>query len=741
MGGSSSADAAWSMMHVANSDVRNGLSGSGGAQSESTFRSTGGGGEGPAVSRKGKEPASRRYSNDSDIPQAPQRAWAGADRRSSSDSNTIYIPNDSRISQVVVTFRNDTKSSLEQHSPSQMASRIQQQHQQAAAPTSLVGSNKLSHPEANAVYIADHYHNRSHSAEKGSSSNHSSAGGVSSNSSSSKHDFILNFASGESLSDMIFKPPQDTDLAPFIMAPKTMLLPPPPPLHNLESPQSMKRLGLTLGNASSPYRPRRDVSNPARIRATSTKASLTLSSDSSSSEMSSVSSSSESGDMEQEQTEARAAPKGKETGKSSGRAAAVTENNSITDRAIVSVTPLNIISKAVQTVHPDQETLQVFQDTPSAQLTKATHLTTDSEHKQDLSLSALDDEDDPGEQRPQTQPNTCDFFPPLSFPSSASMKSSFEDYTENCLRRTYFDLKSPLANDLSNTQALGDGSFSSSLTSLPEPSSVLALASTSVPSASTLALVSATPPNATTLSAASSSSSSVHTSTSALVSTTINTSKSATMATAASTPAPRLRSSIVSLPLHYWRNRSSSHGADSSVSTTSPFSQNCIASTFSKKKKLIIPTIVIHPDKEDGEPPRVLSQKDIEYLSTTPPPPMQPLVHAWDVITEEDKYEADETMVGQRHDHNSYHPYYQQQQQQQPHQRHPVIYDPILEFDDDYRQQAVKIEGQSGRDHSRQGHDDINDSYALDVPIEAIEVDMDPGESSLNDVKCGRRYL
>ncbi|KAG0224768.1 hypothetical protein BGW42_004863, partial [Actinomortierella wolfii] len=103
------------------------------------------------------------------------------------------------------------------------------------------------------------------------------------------------------------------------------------------------------------------------------------------------------------------------------------------------------------------------------------------------------------------------------------------------------------------------------------------------------------------------------------------------------------KTSLASLPLQYWRSRqsSSSLNASDSVSSTSSSSSSSFTQQilpFGKKKnKIQIPTIVLHPDEEDDEPPRVLSAKDIEYLSTMPPPPLRPLVQPWDEYPEEEE--------------------------------------------------------------------------------------------------------
>ncbi|KAF9931563.1 hypothetical protein FBU30_009948 [Linnemannia zychae] len=136
----------------------------------------------------------------------------------------------------------------------------------------------------------------------------------------------------------------------------------------------------------------------------------------------------------------------------------------------------------------------------------------------------------------------------------------------------------------------------------------------------------------------------------------------------------RSKSSLTSIPLQYWRNHSNSNnpteesGSFGSFSNT-PFN---LASTFLKKKHqsptppllnssphptFIIPTIVLHPDEEDGEPARVLSDMDIEYLSTMPPAPLRPLIPAWGEGDEDEYYDND---INEGYDYDDYHQGYDQ---------------------------------------------------------------------------------
>ncbi|KAF8922979.1 hypothetical protein BGZ58_003509 [Dissophora ornata] len=200
----------------------------------------------------------------------------------------------------------------------------------------------------------------------------------------------------------------------------------------------------------------------------------------------------------------------------------------------------------------------------------------------------------------------------------------------------------------------------------------------------------------------------------------------------ASAPAPASAPSTISSPASFssssttsrvLRNRQSSssplsHKAKPSVSSTPSFSPNYIASTFSKKKKPIIPTIVIHPDEDDGGPPRALSQKDIECLSNMPPPPLRPLVQPWDDILEEDEY--DDEMINEGRGHDDYH----HQHHDSDNRRRSYDYD--LESDEDYEVELDRMEGIDRNDIRAESFD----PNALDV---SIDLDVDLRELAYGD--------
>ncbi|CAO3571892.1 unnamed protein product [Mortierella alpina] len=188
-------------------------------------------------------------------------------------------------------------------------------------------------------------------------------------------------------------------------------------------------------------------------------------------------------------------------------------------------------------------------------------------------------------------------------------------------------------------------------------------------------------------------------------------------------PPPRPKPSLASIPLQYWRNRGNSNqqthddptsgtSLSQSPSPSSSISFNLVSS-FSKKKKQqqpsatppppllaphippIVPTIVLHPDDEDGEPARVLSDLEIEYLSTMPATPLRLLVQPWDE-NEEDEYYDD---------------YHQEYEQDDGGEDSDETFDQVVPA------QASEIKVCEGSDT------DYYDPYALDVPIN-LEIDL-----------------
>ncbi|KAG0029647.1 hypothetical protein BGZ82_007807 [Podila clonocystis] len=197
-----------------------------------------------------------------------------------------------------------------------------------------------------------------------------------------------------------------------------------------------------------------------------------------------------------------------------------------------------------------------------------------------------------------------------------------------------------------------------------------------------------------------------------------------TSAAPSPTPSARPKPSLASLPLRYWRDRNSGpsssvaasivHGTESSASLS--FAQNYLTSTFSKKKKLQIPTIVIHPDEEDGEPPRVLSQKDIEYLSTMPPAPLRPLIQPWDEIPDEDHPDH---MINEGYDYDDF---------QHPMYHHDREMGGIEEEDEEGYDDDVCGDSLEHEDAMDDLHHDVfgasgSDPYAFDVPID-LDIDL-----------------
>jgi hypothetical protein len=220
------------------------------------------------------------------------------------------------------------------------------------------------------------------------------------------------------------------------------------------------------------------------------------------------------------------------------------------------------------------------------------------------------------------------------------------------------------------------------------------------------------------------------------------------------TPPPRPKPSLASIPLQYWRNRNNNNSnnsgqSDESGPSSPPFSSNSsvpfsLASTFSKKKRqpptlptvdslpqpppLIIPTIVLHPDEEDGEPARVLSEMDIEYLSTMPPAPLRPLIPSWEEGEEDEYYDQD---INEGYDYDDYHQGYEQGYDEEAEGEEEC--GEIMDDDEDV-DAGMDINREGGKEVVCSGivgrleQPGVNpeveyDPYALDVPIH-LEIDL-----------------
>ncbi|KAG0280452.1 hypothetical protein BGZ95_010097 [Linnemannia exigua] len=230
--------------------------------------------------------------------------------------------------------------------------------------------------------------------------------------------------------------------------------------------------------------------------------------------------------------------------------------------------------------------------------------------------------------------------------------------------------------------------------------------------------------------------------------TTSSDSSSLVQSTTQPTPPPRPKPSLASLPLQYWRNRNNSNNNQSEESSSSsPTNGSSVSfslvSTFSKKKRqlptlpivdsppqpppLMIPTIVLHPDEEDGEPARVLSDKDIEYLSTMPPAPLRPLIPSW----EEDEEEYYDQDINEGYDYDDYHQGYEQGYDEEGGEEG---YDEIMDGDEGDMDTGMDVDGEGVKEVSCKGvvgrleQPGVNpeveyDPYALDVPIH-LEIDL-----------------
>ncbi|KAG0366045.1 hypothetical protein BC939DRAFT_65533 [Gamsiella multidivaricata] len=214
----------------------------------------------------------------------------------------------------------------------------------------------------------------------------------------------------------------------------------------------------------------------------------------------------------------------------------------------------------------------------------------------------------------------------------------------------------------------------------------------------------------------------------------------ATHSAAASKPRAELPSR------QYWRARNDTNDAEayfdsdsfSFVSNilTSPTSSSSPAKTGSRTKiqpaistptlttpQFTIPTIVLHPDEEDNEPVRVLSDMDIEYLSTMPPVPLRLLIQPWDEVNEEEYYEED---INDGYDYDDYHPRYEQ-------------YPDEMNYDD-YEEEDIQREIDLLQEAVQSGSivETIYDPYALDVPIN-LAIDLQGLEQG--DIKVGHGYV
>lgn len=670
----------------------------------SNSRSSGSGGagiDGHSITRtnKGKGPVDKaRYGSDIEIPQTPERSWAGMERRASSDSNAIFIPNDPRISQVVVTFKDKGLNSQQEHTSRSLFA--------------LEPSSKQQIPGATTFYITNHLYRRSsnvddnkavvHDGQPGSSSQSASAAaaaarglGAASNRSDS---YILNFsASGESLSDMIFKTTPDPISLPMVpLSTAKPIMTASPFSTGPVSPSSQQPPAATKEMAEFHSHMDDDAPNPARIRGTGTKVSLTLSSDSSSSELSALSNaySSDSDDMlefapinttttartqvkPQQQAEGPLPPPPPQHG----------PDGVVAGLAMTSVDPPHIIPK-------NQNQQQPQHSAANSELKSCDDF--EKESHQHASHGPSGGNDHP----PQAQPNSSDSSHSLSSFSSTSTRSRNDDCSERRQVLGTTDHKS------TPTSSSSQGYFQHPVSNLasvqPQPQSQ------------------PQPPSPFNFTPAPFTPFPIGTAAVSVTPTTVT----ATAAAAVSRTKPHR----VSLPLHYWRNRASqptnvppspssisshpfdtfsssfpsSHISPPQSTSSSSFTQNYITNAFSKKKKLQIPTIVIHADDEDGEPPRVLSQQDIEYLTTVPPAPLRPLIQPWDDIQEEGDEELYDVGYDDYDDypHPHHQPHYHDHHQQQLYQQFPIAVGALAYDDEDIDER----EGEhSGREQDLMG--------------------------------------
>ncbi|KAG0331538.1 hypothetical protein BG004_001625 [Podila humilis] len=748
--------------------------------SRSAFRAESGEGRPTKSHHKGKE-AVRRYSHESmEMPQIPTRAWAGCEKRLSVDASAIYIPNDSRISQVLVTFREDATAETSSFPSSQAA-----QPRESSAQT---GHSQESHcarstQDATTIYITNH--------------NYGNMGPMDDSASSiprkPKDRFTLNFSSsGESLSDMIFKSSKIAETH-FSPTPTTGLPASTQQEPGLERPDEEDEETLSRNRSHVTENYATSAQNYARIRATETKASLTLSSDSSSG--TSALSNTSSLDGEDPEDLIQQGQQKSDIVLRSGDS----QEGIVANLALVGPEPEQRVFPIEKSGRDSRR--ENYQDsspdsTPESVLKQFSYPvipTRRSSYDNALLRSALgvdhvelayhgvhphqyiqqNNSDIPDESQPAIQPNSSDSSHSISSISTTSTKSKSGGVVEgghtihNHIKRksvspiAAVDVASvsektftqPASVPTSTSTSTSASAFEVSATKISTPINSISAeqASTSVPFSPSLVSVPVAPSTSTSFAAA------------AVV---VVTAAPTTSASARSKP------SLASLPLRYWRDRTStgpsgtttqslssisSMGQSATDSSSTSFTQNYLTNTFSKKKKPQIPTIVIHPDEDDGEPPRVLSQKDIEYLTTMPPAPLRPLIQPWDEVPEDDP----EYMINEGYDYDDFHddPIHHQQH----HHGHHSVYHierkmSGIEEEEEYEYEDDGMGDEMDEDEEAQQHrhyhgfiDDIDadnpslrdygvpncDPYALDVPLD-LEIDFQGLEHSHNSSESPR---
>lgn len=599
----------------------------------------------------------------------------------------------------MVTFREDGKETSAVPSPS-----ISYQRQTTAANQSQNSSFPKSASEATTIYITNHNYGHADPME-----------GPSSGIQKAENDpFTINFSpTGESLSDMIFKSSRMgqthfASVAPTIPTNKQEL--------DLELEQHEDE-PLTRNRPHANKTDESRIQNLARIRATETKASLTLSSDSSSG-MSAVSNSSSLFDSEEVEESPQPLQQPGLVGK------AETQEGVVVGLAMVAPEISHAVFSEEKAVRDSRrENHDSYPDsTPEPVLKPFSYPTIPTrrssyENSFQAPVSRMDvnnhgfegqgihphdythqsNSDIPDDSQPVMQPNSSDDSHSLSSMSTKSTrsKSGDEDHTPY----NYAQHKPIRAPSSHTHEPPAAASTSAPSTVFSSHTSATERKNTIDPFSPFLESAPVVPYTTTTFTAAAT----------VMIS-----------AAPSPTPSPRPKPSLASLPLRYWRDRNSgpsssvtsiAHGADSFVSSS--FAQNYLTSTFSKKKKLQIPTIVIHPDEEDGEPPRVLSQKDIEYLSTMPPAPLRPLIQPWDDILDED--DPDHT-INEGFDFDDFqHPVYHRDREMGG-----IEEEDEEEYDDN--EYGEDLEHKDDLHHDVFGAPGC-DPYAFDVPVD-LDIDL-----------------
>ncbi|KAF9429625.1 hypothetical protein BGZ94_010092 [Podila epigama] len=542
--------------------------------------------------------------------------------------------------------------------------------------------------DSTTIYITNHNYRQSRPLERTSDKS------ASNNVQNERNRYTLYISpSDESLSDMIFKSSNigQTHFASMaagaVMATSSASSPPfTSPLEehhsNSEDEPLTRSNRMAAGDTGSSMN---EGQNLARIRATETKASLTLSSDSSSgiSALSNASSSSET--EEREETSIKTNKMGSQEGiiaglalvhsPEAGQSVFATEKEAAhqnlqqkhTESSLDSTSDPVLKQFSYQSTEAREKMLsELDQNSSFHQGTpfSGTRLGNaeqgekgDEEIYPQYNMDQGNNSDLSNDAQPNMQPNSSDSSPSLSSLSERSSRYKNSGHDDNSVSNSNSNSNSFTQRKHVAMVSTVEPSPESSKSSL----SKVATSTSALPSTPTTSVpppMTCTTPTRDVASESATASIPPQGSASTIVPSPVpytappvaplnfTTSSTAANVFASTTPtSPKTKSSLASLPLRFWRERSNNTSTSEGISIdamptpVASFTQTYLGNTFSKKKKLQIPTIVIHPDEEDGEAPRVLSQSDIEYLTTMPPPPLRLLVQPWDEEEEMEEME------------------------------------------------------------------------------------------------------